>query len=812
MLLSFKKNTPGSGNAELAAKAPAANAAEFEPSDVAEFIPYYCHYNPHTLLTKNGEVMQTIKITTNLAGLEYESSTDDSSIVREVIRKAVAEHVDTDKIALWFHTVRKRKPIRYRGKFKEECASSVQEEWQRLHRWKYQYYNEIYVSILYDGQSSMMLDTNHLKDVMFTKSNRYFRDAYIDTAYEELDRIVQNMMGAIAKSFNVSRLAVVERVPSPDELPINQSIFYSELMEFIGLLINLRTKTFLLPERDISRTLATTVQTFGFNALETRNEAGKRRFAAILNLKQYREVPLETLDKLVQAPMEFILTQCFHFIPATGALIQYKEQKQIFDISGDLYCIQASGIEDMMSSQTAQPTDFGEHQTSVMVLADEFKQLDSEIIKVQAAFADLGLITIREDVKLEECFWSQLPGNFEFIRRRDTINTTRIGGFCRLNRYPQGIASNNHWGEAITILPTSVNSPYFFNFHHQDNGHTVIFDFNSFVDQTCNIMMNFLISQTRKCDARIVVFDRMRSAELFFEKMQGHYHNFPALSRSLEQEPSNLNPFLMEDISRNRSFLLAWAAMLVAPERGFSDAQKTKVKEAIDKLYAEPRDRRNLTGFITQLAAIDTALARLFIKWHGEGAYAGIFDGMEEVFDPTHALNAFDMNPVIKYKECTLPIFAYLLHRVVSSVDGRPMLIVMYDAWDLLENSFFAPRLESLLEMLQQNNAAVVFTTTKPLQSPKSYIFNVIMQHCASQIILPDDINRDYTSAPELGIAEADAKRLLKMDRQKGDFLLKQGNETIALRLYLKEMEDLYAVFSNDSKNLAAALGKFSNK
>jgi len=810
MLLSFRKKN--SSDVVLGGKEPAGPAAAFSPSDVGEFIPYYCHYNPHTLLTKNGEVMQVIKITTNLAGLEYESSTDASSIVREAIRQAIAEHVDTDKIALWFHTVRKRKPIRYRGKFKEQCASDVREEWQRLHHWKYQYYNEIYVSLLYDGQHSMMLDTNNLKDIMLSKRNRYFRNAYIDVAYEELDRIVQAVTASIAQNFNVARLSVVERMPPPNEMPVNQSMFYSELMEFTGLLINLREGPALLPERDISREMATTAQTFGFNALETKNQAGKRRFAAILTLKQYREVPLETLDKLVQAPMEFILTQCFHFIPAAGALVQYKEQKQLFDISGDAYCIQASGIEDMMSSQTARPTDFGEHQTSVMVLADEFKQLDGEIMKVQSAFADLGLITIREDVKLEECFWSQLSGNFEFIRRRDTINTSRIGGFCRLNRYPQGIASGNHWGDAVTILPTLVGSPYFFNFHHQDNGHTIIYDFNSFSDATCPIMMNFLISQTRKCDARIVVFDRLHSADLFFQKMQGAYHNFPTLSHSPEQQRSNLNPFLLPDIPRNHSFLTAWCAMLAAPERGFSEMQKSKVQEAIDRLYKESRDKRNLSGFVECLAAIDPSLAKLFAKWHGEGTYAGLFDGAEEAFDPTQALNAFDMSPVVKHKDCTLPVFAYLLHRVVSSVDGRPMLIVIYDAWDLLENSFIAPRLDSLLEMLQQNNAAVVFTTTRPLQCTQSYIFNIIKNHCATQILLPDDIDREYMSAPQLGIVEAEARRLLRMDRQKGDFFLKQAGETIALRLYLKEMEDLYAVFANDSKNLAAALGKFSSK
>ncbi len=809
MLLSFKKKAPVDATIG-AAIAEGADAPAFTPSEVSEFIPYYCHYDANTVLTKNGELIQTIKITTNRQGLEYESSTDANSIVRETIRRAIAEHVDSDKLAVWFHSIRKRKSIRFRGKYKEEFATGIHEEWQRLHKWKYQYYNEIYVSIMYDGQNCGMLDTRNLRNIMVTKRNRAFRNAYLDFAFDQLDEVVGKIMAGIATDFNVARLGLVERV-QPNEGGLAHTGFFSELMEFLGTLINLRSEPMPLPDVDLSEVLPRTMQTFGFNALETRNEQNKRSFAAILTLKQYREVPLETLDKLMQAPMEFILTQCFHFIPAQGALIQYKEQKQLFDMSGDEYCTQASGIDDMLSSVSGRPTDFGEHQTSIMVLADEFKQLDSEIVKVQSAFADLGLITIREDVKLEECFWSQLPGNFEFIRRRDTINTSRIGGFCRLNRYPQGTATGNHWGDAITIMPTLVGSPYFFNFHHQDNGNTIIYDFNSFSDPTCNIMMNFLMAQTRKNDARIVVFDRNRSADLMFQKMNGNYHSFPTLSRSLEEQSSNLNPFLLEDIPRNRSFLLAWMGMLAMPERGFSDTQKEKVKTAIEQLFARPKNERHLVGMVEVLSGIDPSIAKLFAKWHGEGMYHGIFDGLEEALNPALALNGFDMNPVIKHKETTIPIFAYLLHRIVSSVDGRPMLIVIYEAWDLLENAFIAPRLESLLDMLQQNNTAVIMTTSKPLQCAQSYIWNTINKNCATQIMLPDDIAREYTASPELGINQAEADRLLRMDRQKGDFLLKQSGEAISLRLYLKNMEDLYAVFSNDSKNLAAALGKFSS-
>lgn len=813
MLLSLKKKK---GDADTAIEPPKpdkrleTHASTIEQT--AQFIPYYCHYNTHTLLTKNGELMQVFRIVNNLQGLEYENSYDTTSVVRDAIRQSLLQHVHTDKIAIWFHTMRKRKPIRYRGKFKEALATSVHERWQKLNHWKYQYYNEVYVSVLYDGQNSELLDTRHLKDVMMPRRNRYFRNAYLEVAYEQLDKTVNAMMASISKAFSVQRLSIVERVPPQTEVPVTQAIYYSELMEFIGTLVNLRVETFLLPELDISKAIPTTIQTFGFNALETKSPAGKRRFAAILTLKQYREVPLETIDLLLQAPMEFILTQAFHFIPHTGALTQYKEQKYLFDISGDSYCIKASGIEDMMSSQSNQSTDFGEHQTSIMVLADEFKQLDSEIIKVQSAFARLGLITIREDVKLEECFWSQIPGNFEFLRRKDTINTSRAGGFTRLNRFPQGLSTGTHWGDAVTILPTQVGSPYFFNFHYQDNGHTLIYDFNSFGDHVCHIMMNFLLTETRKFDNRIYIFDRGQSANLYMQKMGGQYYHFPRLSHSQEEEGKQINPFALPDTPRNRSFLVAWCGLVAAGNAGLNDVQKEKIKAALEELYAGPEDKRNLTGLVSYLAPVDPALAKTFSKWHSEGVYSGVLDGPNDEFDPMQPLHAFDMTAVLKHKECVLPVFTYLLHRIVTSIDGRPSIIVIYDAWDLLDNPFVAPRLESLMEMLQQNNAMVVFTTSKPFNVVSTQIFDIITKNCATTIILPDDITREYASKPELKINEYEAKRLLKMDRQKGEFLYKQDNETIELRAYLKELDDLYAVFSNDIKNLAAALGKFSNK
>lgn len=810
----IKKNNKKSKKSDIAvtaveklanAQSAAQHAAQLFATPVSDFIPFYSHYDPNTVLTKNGELMQFIKIATNKKGLNYESGNDPQHIVREVIRKAIGTHIKTDDYSFWMHTIRKRHSIRYRGKYQEPLGSLVHERWQQINQWKYQYYNEIYITVVHHGQSASLKDTDNLKDLILPHTNRSFRNKYLEVSLKRLHKAVNAIVETIDETFEARRLTVVERVPELDDMKINQPLFYSEPMEFLGMVLNLRDEQMLLPMMDLSEALVSTRHTFGFNAMETKSENGRRRFASILSLKQYREVPADTIDRLLQAPMEFIVTQAFHFLPHESALKQYREQRNIFEISEDFYCIEASGIADMIESHTNKPTDFGHHQTTIMVMSDELKHLDGEVVKVQNAFAELGLITIREDVKLEECFWSQLPANFEFIRRRDPLNTSRIAGFARLNRYPQGTYVDNHWGDAVTIFPTMVGSPYFFNFHHQDNGHSLILDFNSFSDQFCHILTNFFMCQLRKFNPRMFIFDRNRSTDLLTEKLEGHYHYFPMLDTDQDEAQMRLNPFQMEDSPRNRNFILAWLRMMISPSVALPDEQKDMLRDAIDQVYEEPKGKRTLETLIDFIGERNADLAKAFEKWHGRGEYASLFAGSEESFDLTHSINAFDMDPIVKNSDTVLPVFSYLLHRIITNIDGRPSVIVLHDAFDLIENDFVTSRLESLMDMLQENNAMVIFTTSDPMAAIEKSTYQMVFNKCATHMYLPDDVSQDYAALP-IGLSDYDGRKLQRMSRQHGEFMLRQNKESIGLRAALQDLDEFHAIFANDRKNLQATL------
>lgn len=809
----FKKKSDDGDTPLPAGKKPATPI-----TDRHDFIPYHGHYNAHTLITKNGELLQTIKIDGNFLGQPAENLDGVHASVREALRQALSGMVKSEDFSFWLHTVRKRAPIAYSATFPDGFAGYVNAHWQQQNPVSHRYYNEIYLTVLHTGQAAPTLDQASMKYILFPGTNRRFRQRYLDTSYEALDALMMEVLGALRSQCSATRLGLAERAQQPVPIKtMRHSFFYSEPMEFLGSLLNLHHAPFLLPDADISTALETSRLTFGFNGIEARDiDTGQRRFGALLSLKQYRDMPTETVDRLLQAPMELVISQSFKFTPAAQALKHYKAQKDFFEISGDVVSNAVFGISEMLASHHKSPTDFGEHQTTVMTMVDDHTALDAQAGKLQHIFAELGLVTVREDIKLEECFWSQFPGNFNFIRRRDMLPTEKVGGFCRLNRFTDGAYSGTHWGQCLSLIPTTVGSPYFFNFHVRDNGHTALFDFNSFGDRMGRILEYFLLSQTQKFNARLCVFDRGQSARLLLAKLGGNYFTLAQLAKANRDQREDtsarlaLNPFSLEDSRHNQSFLAAWCGLVASPDAPLTDEARTTLRSAVAELYGLEPDKRTLAGMAAIVQRLDPALAEGLAAWHGRGAQAGLFDAPQDSLDAKSALLGFDMTPATANPAYLLPLFSYLMHRVIATLDGTPTIIVLNEAWDVLENAFFAPRLESLMEMLRQNNAMLLLTTSRPADAANTATLAAIQAGAATHMYLPDDVPHSYQEKG-VGLSGEDALLMLSMDRQKGDVLVKQQGQATGLRVMIAELEDAVAIFSGDAKALASARGSYAS-
>ncbi|MEZ5690146.1 MAG: hypothetical protein R3D71_00590 [Rickettsiales bacterium] len=791
--------------------------------DKSEFIPYHSYYNGHTILTKNGELLQIIKIEGNLRGDSCENIDGIHATIRDTIRQVVTQSGITSKMSFWLHTVRRKKKFVSRvpeSKDKESAdsfAEYVGAHWDNNHKWEYEYYNEIYLTILYDGQSAAMIDGKNTGMLLFPAINRRVRNKYIDITYPILDKTVLSVLDNLKAQCTTKRLSLTERATASAGKVNRPSVFYSEMMEFLGFLINIRQENFPLRDLDLSADIQTSRLTIGFNAIESRcRMSGKRDFAAMFSLKQYIDSPVENIDFVLQAPVEFVISQAFVFVPSKKALKSYNEQKYLFDTSGDIKSKDDFGISDVIGFNNKKSVDFCEQQTNIMVLSDDLRTLEQETERFLNSFLKLGLVIIREDIMIEEAFWSQLPGNFEFIRRLSYLATGQAGGFCRLNRFHKGVDGEVRWGNPLLTIPTNVKSPYFFDFHVGDNGHTILYDFNSFGDGIGKILQYFLFTKLYGRNVRSFVFDRNQSARLLFNKLGGSY--FPMLqlvnfTKDMGEDNSRrlyLNPFILEPTPHNISFLVSWCGLLISPDGELDDSVKTILRDAISRLYERPTSDRDLPTLVELLAHSHPSISSVFEPWIKGGEYSGLFDNKDDTLDIERNLVGVDMSSALSKPAFSLPLFSYLVHRIISSINEEPAIVIINDALDLFENHFFAPRLESLLEMLRQRNVMVMFTINNPKIYGNSVTLDTIKSSVATHIYIPDDLPVSY-HRQNIGLNNHDALSLLHMRRQDGDFLLKQNGESVALKVSLGEAEDIISIFTNDLKSLSIARGRFAS-
>ncbi len=748
----------------------------------SDFVPYACHWDENTIATKNGELLQIIKIT-GFAHEHLENDGDDSDL-RAKIRQAIKTSVSSTKFAFWIHTIRRKKSLKTGGEYKRDFSGYLNNFWNEKNDWEHKFTNEVYITIIREGEGAAILDFKTFARGMLMAIDRRRREENMDIARDELTAVTKKMLPTL-ESYGARILKIVKR----------DGKHYSEPCEFLDKLITLTNVEFPVCDIDLSESLTDYDVTFGYNAMEVRLRSnGKRRFGAILTLREYRELTTAQLERLLEIPAEYIISQSFEFLPAKIAVRPYEYQKELFEASKATELSEKIGLTGIVESNKGTATDFGQHQINIFLLADSIRALEAGVANAATALAALGMTPMREDISQEECYWAQLPANFEFIRRMRPINTARIGGLANLSNFPAGSKKGNHWGPAVTTFHTAARTPYFFNFHNGDNGHTALI---GKVGAGKSVLLNFLLSESRKFDNRIFFFDVNRSAEIFLRSLGGAYYNPYPKADTRTYAQISLNPFALPDSAKTQLFLRDWMLTLISLE-GHEGLAAT-CEKAIATTMGLENNKRSLVTCVDFMRAENAAFAALFAPWT-EGEFVGLFSGNGGL-DFAEKICGFEMGDVLSHEEAIIPVLSYLLHTIAESLDGTPTIIVMSEAWQMLDNAFFGPRISAWLDYLRTKNTLVIFATDHLDEVSSSPINKPLFSKLATQIFLPDS-DADDLYGRSFGLNEKEISFLAMMNLEDRHFLLKRAGETIVGELSLAGMDDIIAVLSATPEKL----------
>ena len=743
-----------------------------------KYIPFKGHWDENIIITKDNEMMLVVKV----QGFSFETADDEELDTKKMILNTLFKSISGGNYALFFHIIRRRDFSSVGGEFSNPFCKDLNQKWKDKHKNVISFKNDLYVTVIYKKDTDNTVGkTVGLLSAISKAGDKEAKDAELKEAAKSLREIASRLLGSL-KSYKPKMLGIRE----------DEKGSFSEVFEFFGTIINGGVHSnILVPTNNADKYLSKQRIYFGKRALELRDEKGKSRFGGAISIKEYPPFThAGMLDRLLQLPFEMIITHAFYFSNRSAAITSMQLQQNRMRSAKDKAISQMEQLTLAMDMAQSGEIAFGKHHMSVFVYNEDLEKLDTQLSDVYSELVNVNISPSRETFTLQGSFWSQLPTNFDYIARPSVINSLNLVGLCSLHNYPYGKIDGNHWGHALTNLDTSSGTPFFFNFHVRDVGHSMIIGPTG-AGKT--VLLGFLAAQAQKYNPDMFFFDKDRGAEILIRAIGG---TFTILDPSKKM---GFNPFQLDDTPENREFLLELLSALCTESGKYdlSPEERERIVEGINGNYKLPKEKRILRNIVPFLGLDKPgSIASRVRIWHSGEARSGIFDNDVDSFGFSgKKVHGFEMAPILEVPDCLGPVLLYVFHRINMTLTGTPTVIVLDEAWALLDNAVFAPRIKNWLKVLRKLNGMVIFATQSPEDVFKSKISETLVQQTATQIFLA---NMKATSIYQdvFKLSNREFALIKYTDPGSRYFLVKQGEDSVVARIDLSGMNEFIEVLS----------------
>jgi type IV secretion system protein VirB4 len=746
---------------------------------VARTLPYARHLNDRVIALDSGALMTAFR----LDGISFETADPRDLNDAHAKLNGAWRNLASDRLAIWHHLVRRRASAPPARRFRSAFACELDAAYRQRLGGERMFVNDLFVTlVLHPGRAPAARTQAWM-------GRRLAADRLApqtDGALDRLEAAGQDFVRHLTR-YGARPLGVYE----------HQGVAFSEPLEMLRLVLTGEPARVPLVRGHLGEAIYDARVIFGREALEIR-EVASARFAGLFGIKEYPAATRPGLwDGLLSAPFPLVAAQSFSFLSKTAAqALMSRKQNQMLS-ARDRAASQIEALDTALDELMSNRFVMGDHQASVLVYGDSPRALADHLARARAALAESGLVVAREDLGLEAAFWAQFPGNFRLRLRPAAITSRNFASLAPFHTHPSGRPQGNHWGPAVTVLRTSAGSPYAFNFHVGDLGHTFICG-PSGAGKT--VVQNFMLAQLESFGAQQVFIDKDRGAEIFVRACGGTYL---ALKPG---EPTGFAPFkALSDTPANRAFLGALTRQLVRPaDRPLTPPEETAIDAAIAALAPLPAAQRSISALRALLGQRDAAgVGARLDRWRRGQALGWALDGAADALALDAGFLGFDMTHLLDAAEVRTPLMMWLFHRLQGLVDGRRLVIDVDEFWKALGDEAFRDLAQDGLKTFRKQNAVLVLGTQSPADVLRSPIAHTIVEQCATQIFLPNPHAnlRDYVEGFGLTAREfALVREELEPSRRR--FLVKQGLDSVVAELDLGGLDDALAVLSGRTETV----------
>lgn len=402
--------------------------------------------------------------------------------------------------------------------------------------------------------------------------------------------------------------------------------------------------------------------------------------------------------------------------------------------------------QDAIEGITLQQSDraiFGYYTANIILMEESQEILKEYSLKIKKIMTGLGFNARIETINAVEAFIGSIPGhNLENIRRffihsinlgdlipKNTIWTGREYAPCDF--YPKQ-------SPALMECVTTGNTPYHFNLHVADVGHTLVAGPTGAGKST--FLATVVAQAFRYQEATVFVFDKGMSMFALNQALGGLHFELAADDCDLV-----FNPFQYIDSQEDRLWLVGFVeGILSLNSVNVTPAVSKSIYTAVNHLYQlkleNPSFIPNITDFKSQLQYAEINLQDIIDLYDIAGAYTGYFSGDKDnlslsnfvVFEIEHLMNLDD--------KILLPVLDYLFRRIDKQLQGQPAFVVLDEAWVAFKNPVFSSKIIEWLKVFRKRNCAVILATQNLMDASNNSenLLSELIISTASKVFLPN--------------------------------------------------------------------------
>ncbi|PZR94725.1 MAG: conjugal transfer protein TrbE [Stutzerimonas stutzeri] len=397
--------------------------------------------------------------------------------------------------------------------------------------------------------------------------------------------------------------------------------------------------------------------------------------------------------------------------------------------------------EDAIAEASSQLVAYGYYTPVIVLHESDADRLTEKCEGIRRLVQAEGFGARVETLNATEAFLGSLPGNWYANLREPLITTRNLSDLLPLNSVWSGspVAPCPFYPEGSPPLMqvASGSTPFRFNLHVDDVGHSLIFGPTGSGKST---LLALIAAQFRRYHgAQIFAFDKGRSLMPLTLAAGGDHYE---IGGDGGREGPRLTFCPLGDLAGDgdRAFASEWIETLVALQGvKVTPEHRNAISRQIALMANAPG--RSLSDFVSgvQMRDLKDALHHYTV----DGPMGHLLDAEQDGLT-LGGFQTFEIEELMNMGERSLvPVLTYLFRRIEKRLTGAPSLILLDEAWLMLGHTTFRDKIREWLKVLRKANCAVVLATQSISDAERSGIIDVLKESCPTKICLPNGSARE---------------------------------------------------------------------